>query len=51
MLSSLRKHVVVPQFPIRVWLPAMSLTAFGWLLAHDVIHPVVIFLLQIYLAF
>ncbi len=51
MLSSLRKHVAVPQLPIRVWFPAVSLTAFGWLLAHDLIHPVMIFLLQLYLAF
>ena len=51
MLSSLRKHVAAPQLPVRAWLPAVSLTAFGWLLAYDLIHPVVIFLLQLYLAF
>ena len=51
MLDSLRKTVVLPQVPVRVWMPAVSLTAFGWLLAQDLIHPVVIFLIQLYLAF
>lgn len=51
MLDSLRKTVAIPQVPVRYWAPAVSLTAFGSLLAHDVIHPVVVFLLQLYLAF
>ena len=51
MLDSLRKTAVLPQVPARVWLPAVSLTAFGWLLAQDVIHPAVVFLMQLYLAF
>jgi hypothetical protein len=51
MLDSLRKTVAIPQVSARLWLPALSLTVFGTLLVHDVIHPAVIFLLQLYLAF
>ena len=52
MLDSLRKTAsYFPRSPVRVWMPAVSLTAFGWLLAQDLIHPVVIFLIQLYLAF
>jgi len=51
MLDSLRRTAVFPQVSGRFWLPAASLTVFGTLLAHDVIHPAVIFLLQLYLAF
>lgn len=51
MLNTLRKTAALPQVPARVWMPAMSLTAFGWLLAQDLIHPAVIFFLQLYLAF
>ncbi len=51
MLESIRKTIALPEIPTQVWLPAVSLTAFGWFLAHDVIHPVVIFLVQIFLAF
>jgi hypothetical protein len=51
MLDSLRRTVAIPQVPTRFWLPVLSLTAFGTLLVQDVIHPLVIFLLQLYLAF
>ena len=51
MLDSVRKHVAVPYIPGRVLLSAATIASFGWLLAHDMIHPLVIYALQLYLAF
>lgn len=51
MLESLRKAVVIPSAPAWPWVSTASVAAFGWLLAQDLIHPVVVFLLQLYLTF
>lgn len=52
MLDSVRKHVVaVPQVPGRVLLSAATIGSFGWLLAHDLVHPLVIYALQLFLSF
>ena len=51
MLDSLRKYVAVPLVPSKAVLSAVSLTAFGLLLAYDLIHPIVAYLLQLYLMF
>jgi hypothetical protein len=50
MLDSVRKHVAVPQFPVKVMLSVGSLASFGWLLSHDLVHPIVIYALQLYLS-
>jgi hypothetical protein len=51
MLDSVRKHVVIPYVPGKVLLSAATVASFGWLLAHDMIHPLVIYALQLYLSF
>ena len=51
MLDSVRKHVAVPSVPGRVLLSAATIGSFGWLLAHDLVHPVMIYALQLFLSF
>jgi hypothetical protein len=51
MLDSVRKHVVIPYVPVKVLLSVGSLASFGWLLSHDLVHPIVIYALQLYLSF
>jgi hypothetical protein len=56
MLDSIRKHVAVSYVPVKsgsvkVLLSVGSLASFGWLLSHDLVHPIVIYALQLYLSF
>jgi hypothetical protein len=51
MLDSVRKQVAVPYVPVKVLLSVGSLASFGWLLSHDLVHPIVIYALQLYLSF
>jgi hypothetical protein len=51
MLDSIRKQVAVPYVPVKVLLSVGSLASFGWLLSHDLVHPIVIYALQLYLSF
>ncbi len=47
-----RKSIsAVPQVPVKVLLSAATLTSFGWLLAHGLVHRIVIYALQLYLSF
>ena len=48
---SVRKHVAVPDVPVKVLLSVGSLASFGWLLSHDLVHPIVIYALQLFLSF
>ncbi|MEM9292633.1 MAG: hypothetical protein AAGD01_13205 [Acidobacteriota bacterium] len=51
MLDLARKFSVSSRIPEQALITTASLTAFGWLLANDLIHPVAIFFLQLYLTF
>jgi hypothetical protein len=52
MLDSVRKQVAVPYYvPGKVLLSVATVGSFGWLLAHDLVHPVVIYALQLFLSF
>jgi hypothetical protein len=51
MLQSIRKHVTIPYVPVKLVLSAGALASFGVLLAHDQIHPLVLYALQLYLSF
>ncbi|HEX2224021.1 MAG TPA: hypothetical protein VHN15_07430 [Thermoanaerobaculia bacterium] len=51
MIDLARKHAAVPQIPVRVLLSLGTLASFGWLLANDQVHPLVIYALQLYLSF
>jgi hypothetical protein len=43
--------VTLPLVSVRLSLAAGTLLTFGWLLAQDRIHPIVIYCLQLYLTF
>jgi hypothetical protein len=51
MLESARRIVAMPRVPVRVLIGVGTLGSFTWLLAHDLIHPIVIYALELYLAF
>jgi len=51
MIESIRKHVAIPRVPVKLLLSAGVLSSFGVLLAHDQIHPLVLYALQLYLSF
>jgi hypothetical protein len=51
MLDSVRRLATIPYVSGRVLLSAATVASFGWLLAHDMIHPLVIYALQLYLSF
>ena len=52
MLESARNRVVaLPRVPTKFLLSAGTLASFGWLLIQNKIHPIVVYLLQLYLTF
>jgi hypothetical protein len=61
MLDPIRKRVAVqvmrrrvsllPQVPAKVLVSGATLASFSWLLAHDMVQPIVIYALQLYLSF
>jgi hypothetical protein len=51
MLEAIRKAAVLPGVSPQTLIAAVTLTAFCWLLANDLIRPLAVLLLQLYLAF
>ena len=51
MLDSVRKYVALPQISTLPALAAVTLASFGLLLAYDLIHPIAVYLLKLYLIF
>jgi len=51
MLGSLLKTLSVPHVPVRVVASAGVVSSFVWLLSQNLIHPLVIYLLELYLTF
>jgi hypothetical protein len=51
MPDLVRKSIAIPQLPVKVLLSAATLASFGWLLAHGMVHPIVVYALQLYLSF
>ena len=52
MLDSVRSRVLaMPRISAQALLSAGTLTSFAWLLLQDKIHPIFVFLLQVYLTF
>jgi len=52
MLDSASNRVVaLPRVPVGMLVSVGTLASFGWLLLQDKIHPLVIYVLQIYLTF
>jgi hypothetical protein len=51
MSDLVRKSIAIPRLPVKVLLSAATLASFGWLLAHGMVHPIVVYALQLYLSF
>lgn len=52
MLESVRnRDVAVSKVPAQVLFSAGTLSSFTWLLLQNKIHPIVVYLLQVYLTF
>lgn len=53
MLESARKAIAirVPGLPMKAAMSVGTIASFTWLLTQDLVHPFVIYLLQLYLAF
>lgn len=51
MIELVRHRVLATDTRLQALLGAVSVTAFGWLLAADQIHPLVVYFLQMYLTF
>jgi hypothetical protein len=52
MLQSVRSRVAeVPRVPVHLLISAGTLTSFAWLLLQNKIHPIFVYLLQVYLTF
>ncbi len=52
MLQSARSRVAgIPRVPAQMWLSVGTLSSFAWLLLQNKVHPIVVYLLQVYLTF
>ena len=52
MLQSVRSRAAdIPRLPAQMLISAGTLTSFGWLLLQNKIHPIFVYLLQVYLTF
>ena len=52
MFETIRRTVAAPPaIPVQPLVAGTTVLSFGWLLANDLIHPVVVYLLQLYLSF
>jgi hypothetical protein len=51
MLQSIRRSLVVVRLPLPWVLSLATCLSFSWLLVQDQIHPLMVYLLQLYLTF
>jgi hypothetical protein len=51
MLGTLLEKLALPRLPVWAAASAGVAGSFVWLLAHDLIHPLVVYLLELYLTF
>jgi len=52
MLESARKLIVaLPRIPAHLLLSVGTVVSFTWLLLSDQIHPILVYVLQVYLTF
>lgn len=51
MLQSIRRAIALPQVPVQALATVVSVLAFGWLLINDLVQPIVILLLELFLTF
>jgi hypothetical protein len=51
MMETIRRSVALPRLRVDYLATATTTLAFAWLLINDHIHPLAVYLLQLYLAF
>jgi len=51
MVESIRKALTIPYLPLEAVATVATVASFGWLLVNDLIQPIVVYLLQLYLSF
>lgn len=51
MLDSVRKQIAVPQIPATTLFAVSTVASFLWLLSQDLVHPIVVYALEVYLSF
>lgn len=52
MLESIRsKSVALPQLPTKAIWSVSTIGSFLWLLSQDLVHPLMVYLFQLYLTF
>lgn len=52
MLETTRRAVAIfPSFSIETLAAIGTISTFGWLLAHDLVRPIAVYLLEIFLTF
>ena len=51
MLHAIRRAIALPQVPLQALAAVVSVLAFGWLLVNDLVQPIVILLLELFLTF
>jgi hypothetical protein len=51
MLQAIRRAIALPQVPLQALATIVSVLAFGWLLVNDLVQPIVILLLELFLTF
>ncbi len=51
MIATLLQKLALPRVPVRTAASAGVVGSFVWLLAHDLVHPLVVYLLEIFLTF
>jgi hypothetical protein len=51
MLDSVRKQIAVPQISATTVFAVSTVTSFLWLLSQDLVHPIVVYALEVYLSF
>jgi hypothetical protein len=50
-VSVARRGMVIPEVPAKMLLSGAVILSFGWLLSQDMVQPIVIYALQVYLSF
>lgn len=51
MFDAIPKRAAIPRLPALPLATAGTVAMFGWLLAQNQVHPIVVYVLQIFLAF
>ena len=48
MIEAIRRSIALPHIPVEIALSVGTVATFGWLLLQDHLHPLLVYLLQLY---